>query len=258
MTSRATYRCNASVRIPGARAALSLAALAALAGMAGGCQPHAQTVQPVAVPATMELDQATVLRDWDVSTAYYQNGEIVAGPTLWSYQPAPNQPLWRQGALDVPVFLANTVLLPVRAVQTPPTRAVTYQGLDIPPTYTAMPELPPGDVSLEQPAPEPAPEPPPAPTTQDPVPHEMPSPAPKRGPAGVTATSPAPEVLRQSETPATPGAPRDGASGTGNGNGTRTGNGARNGAAQPRPRSSATLPAARPAPTRPVRQEPNK
>lgn len=97
--------------------------------------------------ATVMVDQAMQLRNWDRSTAYYGNGNVVAGPTGFWYQPARDQSEWRYAIEETPLFVVQTIALPVTLVVTPPWTPVMYSGVTVPPTYHGLPPLPPGSGS---------------------------------------------------------------------------------------------------------------
>ena len=85
-------------------------------------------------------DEAARLRGWRRSTAFYQNGNTVAGPV---YRLLPPQPLtqrpvdvqfadYYQTALTVPQFFVT----PFWMLMTPPLTEVKYTGEEFAPSYT--------------------------------------------------------------------------------------------------------------------------
>lgn len=139
--------------------------LAAAVGavLAGGCNScpvqKKQNQPPVALNDTpVIIDEAMQIRQWDVSTAKYQNGDTFAGPTMFAYEPKWNQPEWHYQFIDTPLFLTQLAGMPIMLFVTPPGKDLRYTGETIEPTYTAMPVLPPSmNVVESAPAAEPAP-----------------------------------------------------------------------------------------------------
>ena len=107
-----------------------------------GCQ----RTQPAPVVALnqepMLVDEAMQQREWDRSTAVYQNGDTVAGFTGRRYEPKPEFTEGYAGRLvDAAVGLGNTVILPFTMLQTPPWKGVSYQGVITPPSHHAVPPV---------------------------------------------------------------------------------------------------------------------
>lgn len=99
-------------------------------------EPEAQSTAPLVIDGAMQL------RDWERSTAMYSNGDTVAGPTGFPYEarwymPEPVYPL-----VETPLFVGQTVLMPVTLTITPPWTPIRYSGATVETTYTAMPQLP--------------------------------------------------------------------------------------------------------------------
>ena len=120
-----------------------------LGGCHGSC-PMSCPVQrikdtpPEAINDTpLVVDPAMQVRDWDRSSAYYASGGVVAGPTGFLYEPKRGQPEWHYALLESPLFLVQTIALPVTLAFNPPWSKVVYKGVTVEPTYTAMPALPP-------------------------------------------------------------------------------------------------------------------
>jgi hypothetical protein len=89
------------------------------------------------------VDGAMQLRDWGRSTAFYTNGDTVAGPTGFLYEPRWYQPEWRYAVLEAPLSLGQTIILPIVAIFEPPWEQKHYTGATIEPTSNAMPAVPP-------------------------------------------------------------------------------------------------------------------
>ena len=110
--------------------------LIALTLAAAGCQ---KSTTPPAQAGNLDIPTGPIEQtraDWPRSTAYFANGDTVAGPTGRVYDPAGRCPR-RQTAADVPVFLGNAVLLPWTLATTPGEQSHT--GAQFEPTYTAIP-----------------------------------------------------------------------------------------------------------------------
>lgn len=88
------------------------------------------------------VDGAMQLRNWPRVSSVYANGDTPAGPTGFWYEPAWNQSGWKYPVIETPLFLVQTVALPVTLSLTPPWSEATYTGATISTTYTAMPLLP--------------------------------------------------------------------------------------------------------------------
>ena len=116
--------------------------------LAGGCMSQCPLQKVENTPAEREnqapimVDPAMQLRNWDRSTAYYGNGNVVAGPTGFRYIPRWGQPEPFYVAEEVPLFIAQTIALPVVLILTPPWTPELYTGVTVEPTYTAMPPVP--------------------------------------------------------------------------------------------------------------------
>ena len=89
------------------------------------------------------VDDAMQLRDWDRASATYANGNTPAGPTEFPYEPKWNQPNWVYPVVETPLFVGQSVLMPITMIFTPPWTPVMWKGATIDTTYTAMPALPP-------------------------------------------------------------------------------------------------------------------
>ena len=92
--------------------------------------------------APLLVDQAMQIRDWDRSTALYANGDTIAGNTGFWYQPRWGQPEWVYPMIETPLFVGQTLALPVTLAIQPPWKQVRYTGVTMEPTYSGMPPLP--------------------------------------------------------------------------------------------------------------------
>jgi hypothetical protein len=114
----------------------------ALLAVVTGCAIK-QTPAPDAVShAPLVVDEAMQNRHWPVSVARYANGETYAWPTGFLLVPSPKDPIWVPAVADTPMFVANTLAMPVVYLFLPPFQTVMYPRGEIEPSYNAMPPLP--------------------------------------------------------------------------------------------------------------------
>jgi len=116
-----------------------------------GCQrtqPQAEYAQ--LAPDPLLIDEAMQRRTWDRSTAHLQAGDVEAGPTRAMLEPRDDLGAAGYTAVEIPIFLANVLLMPVTLFTQPPGSVQTHQGMIAEPTYTAMPpSLISGQIILE-------------------------------------------------------------------------------------------------------------
>jgi hypothetical protein len=138
-----------------ARAFCVLAALSA-AAFSGGCYQDRAVRQITPMPAEPVADEATQLRDFSQSVVFYHSGTVQAWPTRWYLETNPDQETRLDYVLEPLKFITQTVTLPATLVLEPPFERVYYEGDVVPPTYAAMPPLPPRPpVSRGNPYPDP-------------------------------------------------------------------------------------------------------
>lgn len=90
----------------------------------------------VTLPASVEevplivRDDGVLRRPWPITVAYRPSGDVIAGRTYYEdiTDEASKRPEWLQAAMETPWFLVDTVILPVRAVKTPPWAPVLYNS----------------------------------------------------------------------------------------------------------------------------------
>jgi hypothetical protein len=99
-------------------------------------------------PATEEMSTATIASDeamqkrtWTPSSTTYTNDTVVAFPTLAPLSAAGDSQ-WNV-FVDTGTFMANSGYAPVGFFTEPDWVMVQYKSVSVPPTYTAMPPLPP-------------------------------------------------------------------------------------------------------------------
>lgn len=129
--------------------ALLLLAVGGVAGV-GGCVSPDQPEIAAKVVAPVAYDEAMAMRDWPLTVARYANGDTIAGPTNVTYEydttfgsasPSARRRILAQVAESV-TFVANVLLLPAQLVVNPPTENRRYEGIIIPPTYSAAVPVP--------------------------------------------------------------------------------------------------------------------
>lgn len=121
----------------------SILTLTAVLTTLQGCslQTHSTPVQVNEAPVA--IDQAMLHRQWTQTTAMYASGAVNAGSTRFFLEPAADMHPRLQQAVEIPLFLANTIFSPFTCFLVPPWQAVTYQGAVVAPTFNANPVLPP-------------------------------------------------------------------------------------------------------------------
>src|SRR5678815_5034920 len=88
---------------------------AVLGAMAiGGCQSINNIPPDVLDDTPIQVDPAMARRDWEESRASYAYTGIYTTPTLFSFQSAPDRPNYQYALTELPIFLANVVLMPVQ------------------------------------------------------------------------------------------------------------------------------------------------
>ncbi|HEY7089802.1 MAG TPA: hypothetical protein VH518_17020 [Tepidisphaeraceae bacterium] len=113
-----------------------------------GCQCPVQRIQtstPGAVSdSPLIVDTAMQLREWDQSIAWYSNGDTPGHPILFLYESKPGiKNEYTYAVIETPAFILQGVAAPFLAFVTWPWSSVIYGGEEVPPTFTAMPPLPP-------------------------------------------------------------------------------------------------------------------
>ena len=108
-----------------------------------GCQTNVPNAVERLNNSPLIVDEAMQQRgDWDRSTAYYANGDTVAGGTGYMFQTHETIPDPYRRFVESPVAAMNIALLPVGIFVNSPFKSQVYQGVIIPPTHNAMPPLP--------------------------------------------------------------------------------------------------------------------
>lgn len=136
---------------------------AVLGAMAiGGCQPIHNIPPDTLDDTPIPVDAAMERREWDESRASYANTGVWCSPTLFSFQSAPGHPDYQYALTEMPVFVVNVLLIPVQVFISPAWHEREYRAATIPPSYSAMPALPPAKESTSEAQPAPSEEPAPS------------------------------------------------------------------------------------------------
>jgi hypothetical protein len=107
-----------------------------------GCLKTTNPPQPISrVP--LVIDEAMQRRDWQPVAVHYQNGQTPAWPTGFILTHTPDAPKWAPAVTDGPLFMANVFAMPIGYAFTPAWTTVISTNEATPPTYNAMPPLPP-------------------------------------------------------------------------------------------------------------------
>ncbi|HWE92643.1 MAG TPA: hypothetical protein VG269_01605 [Tepidisphaeraceae bacterium] len=188
--------------------ALFLSAALSAAALSGGCYQDHVVRQITPMPPEPRADEATQVRGFSQSVSFYHSGTVQAWPTRWYLESNPDRQTRLNYVLDPLKMVAQTVSLPVTLVMEPPFEKVYYEGDVVPPTYTAMPPLPPRPgVSTANAYPDPLaqPKPPrvPGPPMDKPRVRMERTPGPETTPPGITAPETAPATTAPETAPAT-------------------------------------------------------
>ncbi|MBC8108204.1 MAG: hypothetical protein H7Z14_16580 [Anaerolineae bacterium] len=119
---------------------------AVLCAMAvGGCQ-RIHDIPPDALDDTpIQVDPAMARREWEETRATYPNTGIRTTPTLYTFQSPDNRPNYQYALIELPLFITNGVLIPYQLFAAPVWKEREYRAATIPPSYSAMPVLPPSN-----------------------------------------------------------------------------------------------------------------
>ncbi len=116
------------------------------------CQPvsNSSTRGAVAIHQPTTLDPALAVRgnNWQPTYIDYASGDVIAGPTLFPYEPDESADEWQQGLIAPILFVGQAVISPVMAFVVPAWAEVRYEGADTPPTHVGTPPLPPTNVPV--------------------------------------------------------------------------------------------------------------
>lgn len=129
--------------------ASSAVALAGLAGCVDTVTSETRTIAPEPQSTVTYAGAATQpVREFDQTTAVYQNGDIASSSTANRYTVSDKVNTLAIPAAETVVFLTNTVTAPVTAYQQ--RDGIVSTGPQIPPTHTAMPPLPASQAQMRE------------------------------------------------------------------------------------------------------------
>ena len=128
-----------------ARTSLLMLPAAALAtALAVGCAPAQYTTRGEVQSEPIPVDGAIQNRQWPPTVSRYENGDVVTLPTGFAYEPTDYEYPQLYYVADTGIFFLNVITLPVTLIsQVPLQRNVVSTGVELPPSYTANPPLPP-------------------------------------------------------------------------------------------------------------------
>ena len=134
---------------------LTLTASTLLAGMISGCVESSTTTAGSINTEPLVIDPAMQARTWEPSIAYYANGDTASWSTGFAYEPRADLEPYQYYFADTGTYLLNLVTSPYTFFKQRDGAVST--GVQLPPTYTAMPELPPASAdAVVAPATQPA------------------------------------------------------------------------------------------------------
>ena len=121
---------------------LSILAVAALGTVVlAGCSPQLYTTQGPVSTDPIVVDQAMQQRQWDPVTARYENGQTFSPTTGFGYSSNGYNTPYAYAATDTGTFVVNVITMPYTIYQQ--WDGVLSGGVQLPPSYTANPPLPP-------------------------------------------------------------------------------------------------------------------
>ena len=148
-----------------------------------GCQRYTNVPRGGLNDVPLDVDQAMEIRDWEPMSARYTNPRFIAGPPGFWFLPAYGNPEPIYAVQETPMFVLQSLALPLTMWFPPPWTPVRYAGETVEPSWHAMPPLPPAregppappDV-IERGTDEPMPPPAPAPDAAGRAPYDDPAP----------------------------------------------------------------------------------
>lgn len=115
-----------------------------LAAGAAGCQTIAVNEPAEKIDPTPALvDEATLVRSWPQTVAWYPDSRTLAGLLGFLWEPTPGINPALSGAIETPLFIANAIAAPIALCFAPPWTPVMWNPGSFAPTYSANPPLPP-------------------------------------------------------------------------------------------------------------------
>jgi hypothetical protein len=114
---------------------------AAVGSLVGCTHPTTGTTASVSQAAILD-DPAMQRRDWPQTAALYANGQVIADPTLFNYEPKRGmEKQWYYYFADTGAFLANVFTMPIGLFDPGADADVTYPGRIVPASHYGVPPL---------------------------------------------------------------------------------------------------------------------
>jgi hypothetical protein len=106
-----------------------------------GCQTQSYSTRAPVSSEPLTIDPAMQQRQWEPMTAYYENGQTRSWTTGLAYSPYQSSSPYSYAFTDTGTFLLNLVTMPYTIYKE--RNGVVSGGIQLPPSYTANPPLPP-------------------------------------------------------------------------------------------------------------------
>jgi hypothetical protein len=136
------------------RTLLTVTASTLLAGLLGGCVESSTSTAGAISTEPLIIDPAMQARTWEPTVAYYANGDTPSWSTGFAYAPRTDLEPYQYYFADTGTYLLNVVTSPYTFYKQ--RGGIVSTGVQLPPTYTAMPPLPPSYVeAVESPTTQP-------------------------------------------------------------------------------------------------------
>ncbi|HEX8324441.1 MAG TPA: hypothetical protein VF595_11070 [Tepidisphaeraceae bacterium] len=112
-----------------------------------GCQRQTYVERQPVDLGPMVIDQAMQQRQWEPVTAYYETGDTRHSTTGFGYAPRRDLPPPAFALADTGTFFVNLVTMPYTLYEQ--WNGVDSGGVKLPPSYTAVPPMPPSTQPAE-------------------------------------------------------------------------------------------------------------
>lgn len=109
--------------------------------LSAGCVETSTSSVGLVNTEPLVVDQAMQLRNWEPSYAYYANGDTPSWSLGFAYTPRSDLQPYQYYFADTGTYLLNLVTMPYTFYQQ--RGGLVSTGVQLPPTYTAVPPLPP-------------------------------------------------------------------------------------------------------------------
>jgi hypothetical protein len=138
------------------RTILTLSASTILASLLSGCVETSTTTAGAINTDPLIIDPAMLARNWEPTVAYYANGDTESWSTGYAYTPRQDLEPYQYYFADTGTYFVNLVTSPYTFYKQRDGSVST--GVQLPPTYTAMPPVPPSYAeAVESPTTQPTP-----------------------------------------------------------------------------------------------------